>query len=296
MSDPLTFAEWVGAVFPPPAKTIQPETYGPLGNDIVGNYLEVSPADVALTVQFGANGTQYTGTLVVTGGGGDPDDIAAAVWALAVTLGLVENVGGNRFTAKALETAPSTISAGQYRLTITTTDDGDALAGVRLQIVGVAGTSRTTTTAGPSTIDLDAGSYTLRVTPPQGFAPVADIAIDDLDANLSIPIALVRTTIDPPAAGNICRVTLRVADESDSPWVAMPVFATLVSGPGVGSTLHANRGEPVLTDADGIATLDRLQGQVYDITAQRPDGVEVTIRRQLPAAANANLSTLTVPS
>jgi hypothetical protein len=234
-----------------------------------------------------------TGTLDAGGGGDCP---TAEEIAEAVAAAILATPANKLATDELGRVTTNDETVGAHRLTITTTDDGDALAGVRLQIVGVSGTSRTSGTAGPAIIDLDAGSYTLRVTPPQGFAPVADIAIDDLDANLSIPIALVRTTIDPPAAGNICRVTLRVADESDSPWVAMPVFATLVSGPGVGSTLHANRGEPVLTDADGIATLDRLQGQVYDITAQRPDGVEVTIRRQLPAAANANLSTLTVPS
>jgi len=189
-------------------------------------------------------------------------------------------------------------SSGPYRLTISALDGVDLVPGVGLSIVGVSGTSRTTGTAGPVSIDLAAGEYLVRVSVPFGFAPVADVPVElpGPDDDVELSIDLESLTVTPPTAGNVCRVTLRVADESDAPWIDLPVFATLVSGPGVGLTLHANRGEPVLTDADGIATLDRLQGQVYDITAQRPDGVEITIRRQLPNAANADLSTLTVPS
>lgn len=193
---------------------------------------------------------------------------------------------------------PRLVSSGPYRLTLSALDGADLVPGVGLSIVGVSGTSRTTGTGEPVSIDLDAGEYLVRVSVPFGFAPVADVPVElpGPDDDLDLEIALTPLAITPPAAGNVCRVTLRVADESDVPWVDMPVFATLVSGPGVGLTLHANRGEPVMTDADGIATLDRLQGQVYDITAQRPDGVEITIRRQLPNAANADLSTLTVPA
>jgi len=196
-------------------------------------------------------------------------------------------------------TIAATISPpGQYRLTISALDGVDLVPGVGLSIVGVAGTSRTTGTGEPVSIDLDAGEYLVRVSVPFGFAPVADVPVElpGPDDDVELSIDLESLTVTPPTAGNVCRVTLRVADEADAPWIDLPVFATLVSGPGVGLTLHANRGEPVLTDADGIATLDRLQGQVYDITAQRPDGVEITIRRQLPNAANADLSTLTVPS
>lgn len=189
-------------------------------------------------------------------------------------------------------------ASGDYALALTATEDGDAVRGVKITL---AGSTRYAFTDddGAAALNLTAGEHVLIVTPPGDYAPVASISltIDPGDASpISVPIALTRVSVAPPAAGNICRVTLRVADEADAPWVDLPVFATLVSGPGVGLTLHANRGEPALTDAEGIATLDRLQGQVYDITAQRPDGVEITIRRQLPATANADLSTLTVPS
>jgi hypothetical protein len=185
-------------------------------------------------------------------------------------------------------------SSGPHRLTITALDAGDQVGGAIVRIVGVAGTLRTTTTDAPTLIDLDPGDYSLRVVSPSGFAPIADIPVNDLDADRTITIPLTRTAIAPPAAGNLCAVALRVATASDTPLAAASVTAYLVTGPAIGNTLH-NGPTAITTDANGLATLQLLRGQTYDITATATVGgvtATVTARRIIPNASTANFGTL----
>lgn len=186
------------------------------------------------------------------------------------------------------------ISAGLHRLTITALDAGDQVGGVLLRVVGVAGTLRTTTTDAATLIDLDPGDYSLRVVSPSGFAPIADIPVNDLDADRTITITLTRTAIAPPAAGNLCAVALRVATASDTPLAAASVTAYLVTGPAIGDTLH-NGPTEITTDANGLATLQLLRGQTYDLAVIATVGGvtgAVTVRRVIPNASTANFGTL----
>lgn len=185
-------------------------------------------------------------------------------------------------------------ASGPHRLTITALDAGDQVGGVLLRIVGVAGTLRTTTTDAATLIDLDPGDYSLRVSVPNGFAPIADIPVNDLDADRTITIPLTRTAIAPPAAGNLCAVALRVATASDTPLAAASVTAYLVTGPAIGDTLH-NGPTEITTDANGLATLQLLRGQTYDLSATATVGgvtSSVTVRRIIPNASTANFGTL----
>lgn len=185
-------------------------------------------------------------------------------------------------------------ASGPHRLTITALDAGDQVGGVLLRIVDVAGTLRTTTTDAATLIDLDPGDYSLRVSVPNGFAPIADIPVNDLDADRTITITLTRTAIAPPAAGNLCAVALRVATASDTPLAAASVTAYLVTGPAIGDTLH-NGPTEITTDANGLATLQLLRGQTYDLAVIATVGGvtgTVTVRRIIPNASTANFGTL----
>jgi hypothetical protein len=53
----------LGAVYPVPGHVRAPDQYGPSGNDYTGNEIEPSEADVKKNIKYGANGTEFTGTL-----------------------------------------------------------------------------------------------------------------------------------------------------------------------------------------------------------------------------------------
>jgi hypothetical protein len=194
--------------------------------------------------------------------------------------------------ALAAELAESLTSSGLYRLTIDTFDETlQAVPGVQFQIVGVAGTYRTSGSNGRTTIDLDPGTYTLRVTAPNGYATVADREIQIVDADVTATIDLVSSlpSIVPPAG--TCAFTVRVASQADSNLVGIPVSARLPKGYVVtADTLNINLQTSLLTNTDGLASLILLRDQPYELVIRRPDGGIVTIRIRTPDAEQATLS------
>ncbi len=194
--------------------------------------------------------------------------------------------------ALAEEIAEALTSSGLYRLTIEAVDqNSEAVPGLRLQIVGVAGTTRTIGSDGKTTIDLDPGTYTLRVTPPTGYAPVPDREIVITSADVTEPLEL--TSLIPaiiPPVGT-CALTIQVADQSGVPLEGVPVSGKLPKGYLVNlDTLNLNTLTHQTTDPQGLATLILIRDQPYDLTAQRPDRCVVTLRIQVPDAEQATLS------
>jgi hypothetical protein len=194
--------------------------------------------------------------------------------------------------ALAEEIAEALTSSGLYRLTIETVDANlDAVPGVKLQILGVAGTTRTTGSDGKATIDLDPENYTLRVIPPASYEPVADrpIQITTSDRTERIELVALIPSITPQPGS--CALTILVADQSGVPLAGVPLSAKLPKGYLVNiDTLNLNTQTYQTTNSQGLATLILIRNQPYDLTAQRPDGGTVTLRIQVPDQDQATFS------
>ena len=194
--------------------------------------------------------------------------------------------------ALAEEIAEALTSSGLYRLTIEAVDANlDAVPGVKLQILGVAGTTRTTGSDGKATIDLDPENYTLRVIPPAGYEPVADrpIQITTSDRTERIDLVPLFPNITPQPGS--CALTILVADQSGVPLAGVPLSAKLPKGYLVNiDTLNLNTQTYQTTNSQGLATLILIRNQPYDLTAQRPDGGTVTLRIQVPDQDQATFS------
>ena len=194
--------------------------------------------------------------------------------------------------ALAEEIAEALTSSGLYRLTIEAVDANlDAVPEVKLQILGVAGTTRTTGSDGKSTIDLDPENYTLRVIPPAGYEPVADrpIEISTSDRTEQIELVALFPSITPQPGS--CALTILVADQSGVPLAGVPLSAKLPKGYLVNiDTLNLNTQTYQTTNSQGLATLILIRNQPYDLTAQRPDGGTVTLRIQVPDQDQATFS------
>jgi hypothetical protein len=162
---------------------------------------------------------------------------------------------------------------------------------VKLQILGVAGTTRTTGSDGKTTIDLDPQSYTLRIVAPAGYEPVADRTIQIVASDLTEQIELVSLFPEIDPQPGTCALTILVADQSGTPLAGVPISGKLPKGYLVNiDTLNLNTQTHQTTNSQGLATLILIRNQPYDLTAQRPDGGTVTLRIQVPDQDQATLS------
>jgi hypothetical protein len=88
---------------------------------------------------------------------------------------------------------------GDWAITRTfETANGDTIQNVRMSLVGIAGKSVITKTDGIATIMADDNTFTLRVVPPAGYEPVADLALtingaDSVETVVLTPSALPAT-------------------------------------------------------------------------------------------------------
>ena len=118
-------------------------------------------------------------------GDASPVAVATAVWANATRSltepveitspaidrleGLIEDVGGDQFTAKAVSQAPSGSGDGIHTLTITIQDASEnAIQGARVAIDGT-NSSQTSKTNGQVVFNVNSGTYSLVVSPPAGY-------------------------------------------------------------------------------------------------------------------------------
>lgn len=83
--------------------------------------------------------------------------------------------------------------SGAYSVTIDCDDVSGAVQGVRMGIVGTS-LENTTGTDGTASLNLDDGSYTLRITPPTGYNAVADIPITIAGSDITEVITLTEAT------------------------------------------------------------------------------------------------------
>jgi hypothetical protein len=152
-------------------------------------------------------------------------------------------------------------SSGQYRLTVSAVEGDDAVSGVRLQIVGVAGTSRTTGSSGEAMIDLDAGTYLLRVTSPQGYAAVDDVDVTIVDDDVAVEIELTPSSIAAPTDPAVCSVAVDLVTQAGGLPSEVPVWALpYESGQTSGDSWVVDDDETYPTSAEGRAVVPMLRG------------------------------------
>lgn len=99
---------------------------------------------------------------------------------------------------------------GQYQINLTAAVGATAVRNVRVSIDGTD-TFTHTGTLGTGELNVDAGTYTLIVTPPAGYEDVADVEVTVTSADEDVAIALTATTTTVSEAP-FCTVTLPTID------------------------------------------------------------------------------------
>ena len=181
--------------------------------------------------------------------------------------GLVEDSGGNRFTAKALELAAAAAQLGDWLITRTFQISGGAkVPGVRMSLAGVDGKIATTGSSGIATIQTDDGTYTLRVAVPTGYEALADTSLTISGADSTATVTLVASTVEPPTNPLMSRLDVLCLDAAGEAEAGVEVDARIVSVP-AGSTNTAFKGnkQTATSGADGIATFEAPKGAKYQI-------------------------------
>ena len=109
-----------------------------------------------------------------------------------------------------LEVVSGTNGNGQYQINLTAAVGATAVRNVRVSIAGTD-TFVSTGTLGTGILNVDAGTYTLIVTPPAGYEAVADVEVTVGTEDEDVAIALVATTVTV-AEAPYCAVTLPTID------------------------------------------------------------------------------------
>lgn len=99
---------------------------------------------------------------------------------------------------------------GQFQINLTAAVGATAVRNVRVSIDGTD-TFTHTGTLGTGELNVDAGTYTLIVTPPAGYEDVADVEVTVTSADEDVAIALTATTTTVSEAP-FCTVTLPTID------------------------------------------------------------------------------------
>jgi hypothetical protein len=141
--------------------------------------------------------------------------------ALARLIGLVQDNGGDEFTVKALNRAPTGGGSGQYAITTVASSTAGVVQGTTFSIVGTA-YSQTTRSSGQVVFNLDAGTYTLRTTPPPNYVAVADhsftVSVNATITRTLVPVAVAPAVIQGAPSASL---TLRPAIDRRTPLLTL---------------------------------------------------------------------------
>jgi len=243
--------------------------------------------------------------------------IGAAVWdavvatmntagtagrALARLIGLIEDVSGDRLTAKALEVVLSHgdetwADAGELAQDVifhATTMSGLTAIPVNGVQISVAGRTRFTGTDGMVTLRLNAGDYTLSVIEPPGYDYVAAIEFNVPDVPVDaveVDVLLSPVATEVPTGAPVCMCTIIAIDQHGDPAVAASVTAvTRSTSISDGELFVFNVERPFTTDDRGYVVLPLLREQRYDITVEYGDFGTTTVKRTIPDASTYRIT------
>jgi len=181
-----------------------------------------------------------------------------------------------------------TNGTGDRRIDITATRSSDdaAINGVRVSIEGTASYD-TTGTLGDAQLNVDDGqTYTLIVTPPPGFANIADITVAIDGADEPVAIVLEATTLAPQADPTWCNVAVDVVTQYTDRPTGAQVSAALSTGPAVALGSIVVFDPAVTLTINGRALLKLLRGRTYRI-AVTFEGQSRAVTFNVPDADNA---------
>lgn len=223
------------------------------------------------------------------------EDVAAGRYRMVIYLGEI-GVSSELYTLTETDAVFSPwseyepqVAKGLYRLTVSVVDAvEDTVPGAIVQIVGVAGTTRTTGTAGESLIDLDPGPYTLRVTVPAGYESVPDRTIEIIDEDIAEVIELVSTVFLPSEAAPYCMTRFAVQDQFTETAEGTLIDVEFVRFlPGATRTaVVISPSEPLVTGAEGY--VDRKLNRLAEYSAKYavPGKVPKSLRFTTPDAGS----------
>jgi hypothetical protein len=210
-------------------------------NEFIGTLALPTVGQVESGVGYGASGTEFTGTLVVGGGGG---------------------------------------LTGDYTLTVTVTDADDSApienATVTLSRTGQRG-AELTNVSGVATVGLDAATWSWIVRAPGYESRTGTIVIAD-DAVLSVAMDGIVGPVDITA--ETTALTFRVSSQGNVSLAGIVASARLI-GEGltvVGETVGVNVVEESTSDSGGVVTLVLFRERDYDLSIRRPNGTIYKIR------------------
>ena len=195
-----------------------------------------------------------------------------------------------------LEARLPATTTGVHLITVTIQRDTDSapVSGAIVSIVGTA-IKATTGTSGVVSLPVDDGSYTVRVSPPTGYDPVADTAVTVSGGDESETIQLSPQVIAVPLATDVCVVVVDVIDQQGGPVAGVHVTPVKEGDPAFANDAviqHAD--SEYVTDAAGRATFPLIRGNefhtgtnaVYKITLSY-EGRSKSFSFTVPDAATA---------
>jgi hypothetical protein len=177
---------------------------------------------------------------------------------------------------------------GRYAIEVTAIDgDEEPVAGVAVWLDGSAKIKHTDQ-FGRATLYAEPGEYELRSDAPFGFdAPAAtDVTVGNEDTQATI--ALMRTSHGTPSNTAMTRLTIRAADQSNVA-ITGTVSWSLVTPGVIGDSMHANamKSQAIV---NGVASIDLLRNQTYEITSKDAAGNVATVTRTMPNVDACTLS------
>lgn len=174
--------------------------------------------------------------------------------------GLVElNSGSRELVANAVS-----IGNGEHAVTVTVQDsDSTAIQGARVTVVGTT-LKQTSGSDGQVTFNLDAGSYSLRVSSPSGYSDPSDTAVT-VDGTESVTITVsVTGTVTPPDSPTLCTLAVLCVDTEGAAEADVTVEAKLVEIPSSGTGVaYTAVKQSATSGADGVATLTLVRLAKY---------------------------------
>jgi len=167
-----------------------------------------------------------------------------------------------------------TNGAGQHRIIVTCQlANATKVRGVRCEIAGTD-TFDNTNTNGVSTLNVDDGSYTVKVTPPFGFESVSDLTVTVNGGNQTRTVTLVPTTLESPSSPELCTVQLPVVDQFGTAAADVCVCLTFVAWDSSAdpSAVVVNAGGCQTSDQNGTVQIELPRLAKYQASYKVPSG------------------------
>lgn len=182
----------------------------------------------------------------------------------------------------------SPTQSGLYSLTVTVEDSSsNGVTGARVSIQGT-NNKETTDSSGQCVFYVDAGTYTLAVSPPSGYETPATVD-KTVSADDTQTIAVAATTVAAPSDPALATLSVKCLDKNGAAEAGVVLEARASAVPSSSTGLSITEEHATATSgADGVALLTVVRAGVYEI---RRKGSTNWSKVSVPDSA-----TVTVPS